>query len=104
MTFDKRRADAAENIDLVILSQFPDWDGESISASDLYMSEEIQEILKAYIQKRFKLDDKSMSYLYLDKFPTSVPWKHPDCTCPVMDNRDAGFHMYFDADCKVHKR
>jgi len=30
-------------------------------------------------------------------------YRLPHCTCPKMDNDDMGYHMYFSADCPIHR-
>lgn len=104
LEFDMDLADQADDVNFVILSQFPDWGGEKISAGELFMPEHAQDEMAEYIKARFDLSDKDISWLKLDRFPSSCEFRRPECTCPILDNIDAGKHMYFDVNCPVHKK
>lgn len=101
--FDWERADAAGTVEEVVLSQYPEWDGEEVRSSSLFMPEDEQEKMREYVQERFGYSDKDMGFIYLEIFPSAVEWERKGCECPRMDNRDAGAFMYINTGCPIHK-
>lgn len=100
--FDEKLAAKAGTIEEVVLGQYPDWKGEKIHATHLFMPEEEQMKMRAYIQERFKISDRDMALIYLDIFPSAAEWHRRDCECPVLDNKDAGKLMYINTACPLH--
>lgn len=62
-------------------------------------SEEFQDLLELWTMTQFDLQE----LWKFDRNPSRHPtWTLPHCTCPNMDNADAGTHMYFTTDCPIH--
>lgn len=59
-----------------------------------------KDVLKLWTEMQFALQ----THWKFDRDSTYHPtWTLPHCTCPKMDNADAGRHRYFHVKCPVHK-